>query len=173
MAAEDLDSKRSGNEVSVNQKIVTSHRSDFEVVFPADRLTYCDADGDLSPDVSGRPQISDDECEQVGVTYTDEIFDIGAAGGNPEQGLGIVPDACYKIIRTWKVIDWCKYDPNNHATDPDIIVDDRLLADTASRACVYRNIKDNGDGYMSYVQIIKVIDTIAPVITTRGYGILH
>ncbi|MBK7373705.1 MAG: T9SS type A sorting domain-containing protein [Saprospiraceae bacterium] len=156
-----------GNEVSVNQKIVTSHRSDFEVVFPADRLTYCDADGDLSPDVSGRPQISDDECEQVGVTYTDEIFDIGAAGGNPEQGLGIVPDACYKIIRTWKVIDWCKYDPNNHATDPDIIVDDRLVADTASRACVYRNIKDNGDGYMSYVQIIKVIDTIAPVITTR------
>ena len=28
---------------------------------------------------------------------------------------------------------------------------------------VYRNIKDNNDGYMQYVQIIKVIDEIAPV----------
>ncbi|MBK8279915.1 MAG: hypothetical protein IPK94_07260 [Saprospiraceae bacterium] len=32
---------------------------------------------------------------------------------------------------------------------------------------MYRNIKDNNDGYMTYIQIIKVIDETPPVVTTR------
>ncbi|MEP7323556.1 MAG: glycine rich domain-containing protein, partial [Saprospiraceae bacterium] len=142
------------NTVSTSQKIVTRHRSDFEVVFPVDRISYCNAKDDLSPKVSGSPKVSDDECEQVGVTFTDEIFNITV-------------DACYKIVRTWKVINWCKYEPNDHPIGQDVIVDDRLVADPLNRPCVYRNIKDNGDGYVSYVQIIKVIDSTAPEVVTR------
>ncbi|NOT36154.1 MAG: HYR domain-containing protein [Saprospiraceae bacterium] len=59
--------------------------------------------GDVSPDNPqlGRPQIinnSDDNCALISIEYKDEIFDIE-------------PDACYKILRTWTVIDWCQYDP--------------------------------------------------------------
>jgi hypothetical protein len=140
-----------GNVVSTEQKIITKHRSDVEAIFPADTRMACNQASDLSPAITGKPVITDDECELVGISYHDETFDI-------------VPDACFKIVRTWKVIDWCKYDVNARHSH-DIIVDDRMVADPVSRTCIYRNIKDNGDGFMTYVQIIKVYDTIAPVVT--------
>ena len=118
---------------------------------------------------AGAPIISDDECEQIGVQYKDEIFIIeaGAEGGSPEQGLG--NSACYKIVRTWTLVDWCsdsyRNSPDQHTAHPDVIVDDRLRANGKDRSCVFRHIKDNGDGYMQYVQIIKVIDEIAPTFT--------
>ncbi|HNT20236.1 MAG TPA: T9SS type A sorting domain-containing protein [Saprospiraceae bacterium] len=134
-----------------DQKIITKHRSDFEVVFPADVTVTCESDAGLSPDDPnvGRPMIMDDDCELVGVNYVDERYDV-------------IPDACYKIVRTWKLIDWCKYNPNQTHRDPEVIVDDRLVANEDSRYCVYRNLKDDGDGYMTYTQIIKVIDETAP-----------
>ncbi|MBL0112826.1 MAG: hypothetical protein IPP42_19140 [Saprospiraceae bacterium] len=71
-----------------------------------------------------------------------------------------------KIIRTWKLIDWCKYDPNVHDRDADVIIDDRFVAG-ADRYCVYRKLKDDGDGFITYTQIIKVIDTIPPSVTCK------
>jgi hypothetical protein len=46
-----------------------------------------------------------------------------------------VPDACRKILRTWSVIDWCQYNPN----------------------------VPNSPGRWDHVQVIKIIDTSAPV----------
>jgi subtilisin-like proprotein convertase family protein len=64
--------------------------------FPTDKTyTTCD---DL-PD-SGEPNISNDNtCSQVAVTYED-------------LELPVVDGSCYKILRTWYVIDWCQYDGN-------------------------------------------------------------
>lgn len=143
-----------GNSVSVDQKIVTKHRSDFEAIFPADKLSVCGNKEDISPDALGRPMIMDDECELIGVNYEDQKFDI-------------VPDACYKIIRTWKIIDWCKYNPNQIKRDQEVIVDDRTVADKEKRPCVYRHIKDNGDGYIEYLQVIVIKDTIRPEIDLK------
>jgi hypothetical protein len=147
-----------GNKVSASQKVIVKHRSDFEVIFPKDTIITCapQASGlnptDTSDLGAGKPKIFDDECEQIGLNYKDEIFNVEDS-------------ACYKIIRTWTLIDWCIYDPNQHHRSPDIIVDDRFRANNTNRSCVYRYLKDNNDGYMQYVQIIKVIDEIAPVIT--------
>lgn len=138
-----------GNAVTVDQKIITKHRSDFEAIFPKDIYTTCGDELSLNPENSGKPILSDDECEVVGIVYTDERFDV-------------VEDACYKILRTWRIIDWCKYQPNLASTSSDVIVDDRLVADTIQRPCVYRSIKDNGDGIMTYIQVIKIVDTIPP-----------
>lgn len=143
---------RCGNSVTVDQKIVTKHRSDFEVLFPADKITVCDSKEDISPEAIGKPVVMDDECELVGVNYEDQQFDI-------------VPDACYKIVRTWRIVDWCKYDPGLPKRDQDIIVDDRSVADPVKRPCVYRHLKDNGDGFLTYIQIILIRDTIAPVVS--------
>ena len=142
------------NKIVCDQKIIVKHRSDFEVEFPKDLVINCDVKGSTSPDVTGKPIVMDDDCELVGVNYEDVRYDI-------------VPDACYKIVRTWKLIDWCKYDPNAHDRNAEVIVDDRKVADTANRYCVYRHLKDEGDGYITYTQIIKVIDTEAPVVTTK------
>lgn len=145
--------KCDNSKVSCTQKIYTKHRSDFEVMFPEDVTVACEADAAFSPDVTGRPMVMDDECELVGVNYEDVRYDI-------------IPDACYKIIRTWKLIDWCKYDPNVHDRDADVIIDDRFVAG-ADRYCVYRKLKDDGDGFITYTQIIKVIDTIPPSVTCK------
>jgi len=143
-----------GNAVTAKQKVIVKHRSDFEAIFPEDKVVECDFINSTDPDDTGRPIISDDECEQVGVQYKDQIFTI-------EE------DACYKIVRTWTLIDWCVYNPNAPFHYPDVIVNDSLRADTARRSCVFRNLKDNNDGYMQYIQIIKVIDLVAPNITSK------
>lgn len=92
-----------------------------------DELEGC-GNADTSPDnpLLGRPEIvngADDHCAMITIDYKDEV-------------LTVEPDACYKIIRTWIVVDWCLYDP----LDP------------------------RGDGRWEYVQVIKVQDRDEPVV---------
>jgi len=143
-----------GNEVTARQKVLVKHRSDFEVVFPADTVMVCDYTQGTGPEVTGRPDVTDDECEQITVKFEDQVFSV-------DDG------ACYKIVRTWTIFDWCIYEPNRTERYPEVIVDDRLRADTGNRECVYRNLKDNNDGYMQYIQVIKVVDHEGPVIKVK------
>src|SRR5690606_18292242 len=77
---------------------------DDGVVWPCDAdLSDCNAS--IDPNVTGRPVISnEDNCSLVAVKYDDEIFDV-------------VPNACFKVIRTWTILDWCQYDPSISLTD--------------------------------------------------------
>lgn len=60
---------------------------------------------DLSPDIYGYPEypkvngkpVAETECDLVGFTYDDQIFPFNDGTG----------DACFKVIRNWKIIDWC------------------------------------------------------------------
>jgi len=140
--------------VIAKQKVLVKHRSDFEVVFPADTVMVCDYTQGTGPEVTGRPDVTDDECEQITVKFEDQVFSV-------DDG------ACYKIVRTWTIFDWCIYEPNRTERYPEVIVDDRLRADTGNRECVYRNLKDNNDGYMQYIQVIKVVDHEGPVIKVK------
>lgn len=142
-----------------SQVLTVHHRSDFEVLFPADILTSCLSDLKQFEKPTGDyyVKIFDDECEQVGVSYEDQTFTIAAG-------------ACYKILRTWKLIDWCIYNPNEHRRYQDYIVDPALRADldeNSSRNCTFRNLKDDGDGYITYTQVIKVINNVNPTVTKR------
>lgn len=85
----------------------------------------CGANTD--PDVIGRPVIqngADDNCALIAIEHFDETFTIE-------------PDACFKILRRWVIIDWCQYDPNISATN----------------------------GRWEHTQVIKVSDIVAPVVT--------
>ena len=65
----------------------------------------CGADTD--PEIIGKPRIlngADDNCALIAIQNFDEVFTIE-------------PDACFKILRRWVVIDWCQYDPNISATE--------------------------------------------------------
>ncbi len=58
------------------------------------------ASGMASPVLTGEVQyIFSDQCRQVGIGYYDRVFKI--VGG--KQG-------CYKILRTWCMMDWCTND---------------------------------------------------------------
>lgn len=82
---------------------------------------------DLHPDnldtLYSYPIITEDFCDNVGATFKDQIFNF-------------VPNACFKIVRTWYVIDWCAM-----ANDP------------------------NYEPY-SFQQTIKVQNKVGPVITS-------
>ncbi len=92
--------------------------------------TYINGCGaDISPDnpLLGKPQVVNgarNHCNLIVIQNFDEIFTIE-------------PDACYKILRKWVVIDWCQYDPNL-----------------------------NGEkGRWEFTQVIKVRDQVKPVVT--------
>jgi hypothetical protein len=73
------------------------------------------------------PTIFSDNCNLIGVTYEDTRFEISDG-------------ACYKILRDWKVIDWCQYNAQS------------------------------GYGLWSYTQVIKVHDKDAPEFTNCPSG---
>jgi len=145
----------SGNFAQCIQKVNLIDNTPLDIDFPDD-VTVTDC---LSFDqVTGLGALKHTgDCEIVAVEIVDEIFNV-------------VTDACYKVIRTYKVIDWCKYNPkatNNTlgGIDVDFTQFDFNPADNVVNNQFDNNkniIRDNGDGYFEFKQIIKVIDTKAP-----------
>ena len=83
------------NSVQCTQRVVVTYEEDYYVRFPDDRIvTVCDGSGQY-----GAPVLFGEDCELLAVSFDDDTFTV-------------VPDACYKIERRWKVINWCTYDPN-------------------------------------------------------------
>lgn len=89
----------------------------------------------FAPEATGSPILSDGACSLVGAQKSDQTFNFNNANGI----------ACFKILRTWTVIDWCKFAPN---------VDE--YGDT------YPDHKVLGVNTWEKVQEIKVVDNDAP-----------
>jgi hypothetical protein len=51
----------------------------------------------FSPDVYGKPTFPSGSCQLVGIDFQDQAFTFNNTSGN----------SCFKILRTWTVIDWC------------------------------------------------------------------
>ena len=84
-----------GNTGSCTQRVVVTYEEDYYVRFPDDRIvTVCDGSGQY-----GAPTFFGEDCELLATSFKDDTFTV-------------VPDACFKIERTWKIINWCTYDPN-------------------------------------------------------------
>jgi len=56
------------------------------------------------PLASRYPIIAEDACDRVGFTYEDEVFSFATN------------QACFKIIRHWKVLDWCQQNEGGYLT---------------------------------------------------------
>lgn len=78
------------------------------VIWPTDvTMEGCDnpADNEYLPENlpagSKKPEfVNDPGCSLVGTDYEDHIFTFNNSNG----------DACFKILRKWKVIDWCQFE---------------------------------------------------------------
>ncbi len=143
----------SGNgPVSCTQTIVVEHHSDWAVSFPADITAECQ-DATL-PDF-GEPVIFYDNCELIGLSHNDVVFET-------------VPDACYKILRTWTAINWCLYDEygsNVYAEYSEAQVGQDFDGDGDMDEHTFRdgaNTAGTPDGYITFTQVIKVVDQEAP-----------
>ena len=84
-------------------------------------------DPDDLPPPYDRPVIDEDHCDLIGINYEDQIF-------NFAEG------ACFKILRTWRVIEWCLYGELGGIVD--------------------------SVNYWEHVQVIKVVNEFGPVFLT-------
>ncbi|MEZ4926222.1 MAG: hypothetical protein R3A50_08095 [Saprospiraceae bacterium] len=167
------------NSSQCTQRIVVNYEQDYYVRFPNDVIvTVCDGTGNY-----GEPTFFGEDCELLGVSYEDEVFTV-------------VPDACFKIERHWRIINWCTYDPNgicidvpnpspnaiaNHASNlPGPIVSPIQtsgdpwkstivkIKSTDATSTNYSVYYDPNANCYTYKQIIKVIDTQDPVVDCPG-----
>lgn len=153
----------SNGSLSCSQTINVEHTSNWVVSFPDDVNLVC---GDSLPD-TGEPSIFYEDCELVATSYSDELFTV-------------VPDACFKIARNWVVINWCNVsEPIENLVEEsaenqllfdlngDGIFNDRTFQDGLNTLNFNDNLQLNGampDGYITFLQIIKVNDPTAPIV---------
>ena len=114
---------------------------EYDVEWPED-VTSSSCGASTDPETTGFPDITEDECDLIGFSYTDQVFPF-------------VEGACFKILRTWKIIDWCQfpeYGPWQHlqiikvidVEDPEFVTDQPDLS-----VC---NDFDCGDQYIELIQ---------------------
>ncbi len=128
-----------GNTSKCSQKVTVVPKTDFTVKFPDDvQLNDCAATGDY-----GSPVITGENCEIIAINFDDKIFTLQT-------------DACFKIFRTWTIINWCDYDPNWQPLEID------NPQNSSIGATAYGT--DINHGYLRYTQVIKVQDAVDPVI---------
>ncbi len=119
-----------GNSSSCTQLINVVDNTPVTVTFPLDYdlVNGCTSEDSLHPDSLPAPHnypiMSGDDCELMATNWNDVVFQVA-------------PPACFKIVRTWTVIDWCTYLPNS----------------------------GSNNGMFSSQQILKVFDNEAPVLT--------
>lgn len=99
-----------GNQGSCTQTIAVVNETPFDennIIWPRDLvLVGCGVEthpDSLTPPHS-RPVIGDESCSMIMTHYSDDVYK------------NAFP-ACYKIKRTWSVIDWCTYNPDAPAPD--------------------------------------------------------
>ena len=132
------DGSDKSNDVSCSQTITVVHVSDFIVQFPSD-LTIDTCPEDLG-DIPG-PIVTEDDCENIGISVEDRTF-------------VQVEDACYKIERTYTIVNHCIVE-NPSAGG---------FTDLGTPLPIPRTFRDD-DGYFQYTQIIKVTDSEAPTLS--------
>jgi hypothetical protein len=122
----------SGNSSSCTQIISVINSTPYNgqgIVWPLDTMlvNYCAGPANLGPAnlpaPYNYPVTPTTSCAMLAMNYTDQVFNISSP-------------ACYKIVRRWKVIDWCQYNPSNPTV-----------------------------GAWTHQQVIAVVDNQPPVIT--------
>ncbi len=179
-----------GNSASTVQTVTSSGRSAYRVTFPADATLSCTDKKtyETDPSKTGEPKIvnlgnpgdpTSTTCPVVSIEHEDEEF-------------SAVPQACYKILRKWKIMNFCQLTSNTSVQKLELIKGAGDEYKPYSPACnlgtvprTYTNISPetvfdpdyaallsnnachsfDQDGYMEFVQVIYINDEKAPQFT--------
>jgi hypothetical protein len=140
------------------QRIGVKHVSDWVVEFPPDVHVTCT---DTLP-ATGYPEIFFENCELIAISHNDQYFPV-------------VDSACFKIVRSWIVINWCATGAN---VDQEVVESNEIQLNTDLNGDGVRNARTfrDGlntanaatgavpDGYIIYQQKILVEDDLPPVV---------
>ncbi len=125
------------------QLITLTVNKDFSVTFPSDWTGNC---GDNFP--AADLNLATGGCSILAWTHKDQRF----------EG---VNDACYYIERTYSVTNWC----NHTAGETPLVISRPVDEHDFSNGQTVTQVTAGSAGVFEYVQILKVTDNIAPVIT--------
>ena len=129
------------------QFINIEYRPDWTVTLPVDWSGTC---GDGVPAAS--LIIENGACDQMSYESYDQQFDV-------------VNDACFKVIRTYHIINWCKYKAGD---DP---ININRLSNNQGEVVNSQTITSaqySTGSYFTYTQVLKVEDTEAPIISVAS-----
>ena len=172
----------SGKTATDVAEYTSTNRSAYKVEFPADVTITCNnnkvygtsatAAGAGIPTITTYPKT----CPLVGVEFTDDTLVVNG-----------LDNSCFKILRKWKILNWCQpldLNPNkvqqvNPAGCSGLVPRTFINIDysawpgrTISQVNVElgecAGVTYDTDGYMEYLQVIKVIDFTAPTWKTVG-----
>lgn len=175
-------SDAAGNVSSCQQLITISGNTNYEIKFPKDVFGDCVDPG------ADTVMINNFGCDPMAINSSDQVFDV-------------TDGACFKILRTYTVINWCEYNgyspaievprnpecgstgglndvwvlrrPNGAAYIDADNDETNLIPSSGIRGINCDGLSNpNGfwlnsptNGYWSYTQVIKVLDSTAPQIT--------
>jgi hypothetical protein len=94
-----------GNNTNCIQRVYFNDDTPLTVQFPCDVTVNCP----VTPDATGEP-VHNADCELAAIEYQDHVL--------------VTTDACYKILRTWIVKDWCIYRPDGNVDYPTTNIND-------------------------------------------------
>ena len=91
-----------GQMATCTENVTIGNLDDAMVIRPDLQITLSSCNGSTHPDniPNSRPTVNNVDCENINITWEDEF----ATGTGSE---------CFKIIRTWSIIDWCQFDGGN------------------------------------------------------------
>lgn len=138
----------SGNTAACSQSIVISDIPKFglsNITFPANTtITGCKVE-DADYDITGKPTYTGDQC-------------VSLTAGKDDQAFYNVEGVCIKLLRTWTVIDWCRYDVSSNSNDAiwsktQVIKINSTQAPTFTSGCSNKEalVTTNCSGYIDLV----------------------
>ena len=128
----------------VGQDIKITYKAGWSFTIPADWEGECGAEL-IAPALS----IDNGACDLLGYEVTSKLFEIPG-------------DACFKMERTYHIINWCKYQAGQDPVELARVEGDHKFVDKG-RTITFEGNEDKG--YFTYVQILKVHDNEGPVVT--------
>jgi len=171
----------SGNTAACTQRIVVDYRQHYYIKMPDDVVVpTCNGVANY-----GKPVFFGQDCELLATSFRDDTFTL-------------VPDACVKIERTWKIINWCTYNANAACTEvpnpnpnantgsllnligPIVSAPGTLLPWTASimritptdpTATNFSSFWSANANCYTYKQVIKIVDAQLPEVESCPTGI--
>jgi len=126
------------------QNISISYTPGWTFTLPVDFFGEC---GDQVPEAN--ITIENGACDLVGWEHEDQVFDL-------------VPDACFKVIRTYHIINWCNYVQGQEPIELNRTENALGLVDM-ERTISFEDVSNYG--YYTYIQVLKVTDNVAPTLS--------
>lgn len=117
----------------------------------------------ISPDDAGKPSWPNNTtCSNIIATYNDQVFNI-------------VENVCFKILRTWTVVDWCIYNSNTGAgrwTYTQVIKVKNIVAPTFVSSCTNKSFEGVSNDCNGFATLIaEATDDCQPAQLVYSYEI--